>query len=268
MIKEQVSPTPFVEVFVSDPISSCLDLMLEKGLHFLLVYDDQHSLTGIFTLHDLLKNFASLKEEQNSNKPMRLFMSQPVYTLAADDTHDAAKVMLERGIHHLPITTTNAEGKEKVIGVIDSNYLLKNFIDFGSASRLKKRLRMSVYSPDGALLKLFTISFHPYDKIDVDKIWLSRIQDQPQLDSLLHNNDLLIFDLEESGHYDKIYEIFEFLNKHKIKVLGFIPLPKKQNKDLIQFIGKTKSMTNVSFFEKPFHVEEVIGFCLEIQGEE
>ncbi|WP_096391047.1 CBS domain-containing protein [Halopenitus persicus] len=107
-----VHPDTFVEEAAS--------LLLEKGIGSLVVVDDDDRLEGILTTTDFVHIVAASKPKAQTT--VERYMSTDVTTASAQDPiTDVADVMIEQGIHHLPVV--DEEGG--VIGIVSTTDLTK-----------------------------------------------------------------------------------------------------------------------------------------------
>ena len=90
------------------------DLMQRNGIHALPVVDPDGTVAGIVSSPDVA---AELK----GGAPVSTVMTPDVYTIPEyNDVHHAARLMRNRGIHHVVVTK-----EKKVVGVLSSFDLLK-----------------------------------------------------------------------------------------------------------------------------------------------
>ncbi|TFY99510.1 DUF294 nucleotidyltransferase-like domain-containing protein [Ramlibacter rhizophilus] len=110
-LAEQASETPLSQLARGEPVHcspqtslrEVLRILQERHLGSMLVTDAQGRLQGIFTRHDLPR--LVLAPDFDLDAPVGRVMSQPVHALDEQDTaQDAALLMGEHGIRHVPIT--------------------------------------------------------------------------------------------------------------------------------------------------------------------
>ncbi|SDY07945.1 CBS domain-containing protein [Halopenitus persicus] len=107
-----VHPDTFVEEAAS--------LLLEEGIGSLVVVDDDGRLEGILTTTDFVHIVAASKPKAQTT--VERYMSTDVITASAQDPiTDVADVMIEQGIHHLPVVDDDGG----VIGVVSTTDLTK-----------------------------------------------------------------------------------------------------------------------------------------------
>jgi CBS domain-containing protein len=108
---------------VNDVIGPLRDLMIERGIHAVPVLDGTATLAGIVTSSDLV-------EEWPPQMGVRTVMSTAVHTAGRHTTIvDAARMMVERRIHHLVVVERGA-----VIGLVSSFDVMRHLA--GEVERL------------------------------------------------------------------------------------------------------------------------------------
>jgi len=94
------------------PIGEALRAMQSEGIGSILVVDDAGLLTGILTRHDVVERIALARRDLS--EPVRTVMSPQPKALRADETaYDAALLIAQHGIRHVPVTDNG-----KVLGVV------------------------------------------------------------------------------------------------------------------------------------------------------
>lgn len=99
------------ETFVEDAAAT----MLDEGIGSVVVVDEANRLEGILTTTDFVRIVAERKPKDRT--PVSQYMSTDVVSVDAQDTiSDAAALMIEHGIHHVPVVDD-----EFVIGMLSSS---------------------------------------------------------------------------------------------------------------------------------------------------
>lgn len=112
LVREFMSPDP-LQVHASDTIGRARDLAAMVGAHGLPVVEDD-AVVGILTTTDLADNWPD-------DRPVRSVMSRVPHRVAGDATAaEAARLMLERRIHHLIVDEPDGS-----IGILSSFDLLR-----------------------------------------------------------------------------------------------------------------------------------------------
>lgn len=107
---QTVSPDTLVE--------DAAELMIDSGIGSVLVVDEDNGLEGILTSTDFVHIVSERKPKDRT--PVSKYMSRDVVTTTAQTPiEEAADVMLEAGIHHLPVV----DETEGVIGIITTTDL-------------------------------------------------------------------------------------------------------------------------------------------------
>lgn len=255
MASDFIVPSEFHFVAQDTTIESCLQLMKEKSLSYLLVKDGRGKLRGIFTLKDVM-NFDFLKIDKYIMQPVKKVMSHPVKTLPVHKLYKAAETMVRSNIRHLPITTGQKGRKNKVIGVVDMESMLKSSVIHAGDSH--KTLNISVYSARSALRRLIQNSFKNDKLIRIDHLRKSGERDNERIESLVAKTDVLIFDLGGSEEFDMVYKLAQKvidLEKRMVIIIARdVFLTNKERKSL-ETLGKTEP---ILLIEKPFEGHEFL----------
>lgn len=99
-------------------VEDAAQVMLENDVGSVLVVDDTGCLEGILTTTDFVQIVAERKPKDQT--PVSRYMSTDVVTASPGDHVQAvAAEMVDRGIHHLPVTTDDGE----VVGMISTTDL-------------------------------------------------------------------------------------------------------------------------------------------------
>jgi CBS domain-containing protein len=107
---ETVSPDTLVE--------DAAGVMMDNGIGSVLVVNPDNGLEGILTSTDFVQIVAERKPKDRT--PVSEYMSTDVVsTTAQTPIEEAADLMLEQGVHHLPVV----DDEEGVIGIITTTDL-------------------------------------------------------------------------------------------------------------------------------------------------
>ena len=105
--------TPVETVTPDTLVEDAAETLLDNDIGSLVVVDDDGQLAGILTTTDFVDIVA--KSRPKAETTVERYMSTDVVTAdAGDSVSDVADVMMERGIHHLPVV----DDDEGVIGMI------------------------------------------------------------------------------------------------------------------------------------------------------
>lgn len=137
--------SPCLKTPADTPIRECIEKMNAAHVGSILVVGDRAEerglLQGIFTERDVLKNFELLRTEDLALRPIRTIMTRKVTTLEMNELDQAAKIMIEQGIRHLPIVagsvveTNSTEPDRTLIGVISIRDILRWTLEGSPLSR-------------------------------------------------------------------------------------------------------------------------------------
>jgi CBS domain-containing protein len=99
-------------------VEDAAGLMLEQDISSVVVVDQDNHLEGILTSTDFVHIVSERKPKDRT--PVSAYMSRDVVTVSAQDPiRQAADLMLEHGVHHLPVV----DDVEGVIGIITTTDL-------------------------------------------------------------------------------------------------------------------------------------------------
>lgn len=105
-----VSPDTLVE--------DAADEMLDNDIGSVMVVDDDNRLLGILTVTDFVRIVA--ESHPKAETPVERYMTTDVVTTAVQTSiRDAADVLVERGVHHLPVV----DEQEGVVGMLSTTDL-------------------------------------------------------------------------------------------------------------------------------------------------
>jgi CBS domain-containing protein len=258
---KNIQPSKYYYVRANNSLRACLELMKSKDLTFLLVENHIGRLVGIFTLKDILKNYPVLQNPGHLSRPIKNFMSKPVISIPSEKIHQAAKLMRENKIQHLPVTSSQPSENSRILGVVDAEALLEYTVK--SEKRQKYQAKdILVYSPNGALLRLLKNVLKKYELLKIDKMWASRLKSEDHFEAAVRNYDLLFFDLSETRDLKVALKLLPYLNKQKKRMIGLTSrdsfLSGPEQKDLKQMTQHSR----VKIFYKPFEVHDLVFECL------
>jgi signal-transduction protein with cAMP-binding, CBS, and nucleotidyltransferase domain len=99
-------------------VEDAAQLMLEEGVGSVLVVDESNEVEGILTTTDFVSIVA--KSQPKAQTTVTRYMSTDVITTTAGTPiHEVAEVMLDAGIHHVPVV----DDEEGVIGIVTTTDL-------------------------------------------------------------------------------------------------------------------------------------------------
>ena len=99
-------------------VEDAAELMLEEGVGSVLVVDESNEVEGILTTTDFVSIVA--KSQPKAQTTVTKYMSTDVITTTAGTPiHEVADIMLDAGIHHVPVV----DDEEGVIGIVTTTDL-------------------------------------------------------------------------------------------------------------------------------------------------
>jgi CBS domain-containing protein len=258
--------SPCLKAPADTPIRDCIEKMNESRVGSILVVGDRAEerglLQGIFTERDLLKNFELLRSEDLAARPVRTIMTRKVITLEMNELDQAAKIMINQGIRHLPIVagsvveTESSEPDRTLIGVISIRDLLRWNIE-GSPLFRKDDDRSGATDPETELLlrtndkdvkTLFSTILRTLRKAD----WNFRLH-VPGSNRLI-TPDVTILDLDHIPTEDWKSAIVELAGKKQTERSSLVVLfdpAKHEPKVAIQLKKLDGLIPGLSIFYKP-----------------
>lgn len=260
-MSDKVLPSKFHFVDKSTPIKQCLLMMKEKDLSFLLVYDEGQQLEGIFTLKDILRTYQYLAFADHVQKPISVVMTKPVETLPSHKLHQAVQIMLEKNIRHLPVVSEDDDSGEQIVGVIDAESLLRAQQEKSRKDAYESK-DLSVFSPNGSLLKFMQDALDKYQRIQVDKLWASKLKTPDHFLSHIQNYDLFFLDVidRKSLHFaHKFSDELEKTNKSMIVLVDNGLFKQGEEEQQLKNLAR---LSHVRVYEKPVNVHDLIFECL------
>ncbi len=105
----------------SDSVAVALDRMASLNIGSLLVVRGERAI-GIVTERDVLKNWRNLSRPGFTAQPISDIMSRNLVALPVSRLGEAAEIMIEKKIRHVPLT----DSKGTLVGVISMRDLLAN----------------------------------------------------------------------------------------------------------------------------------------------
>jgi CBS domain-containing protein len=205
----KIHPSPAIIVRADLSIAECLQKMNDHGVGSVLIVEDyiKGNLIGIFTERDLLKKIHPLRSQNQWDQPIRTVMTHPVQSLDISQLGQAAKIMIEKGIRHLPITIDHpAQPKKSLVGMISMRDVLKmlaynqkdqNRIFTPVAAAGKARYIVNLISKDEMLSQFFRNTIESLLEAEVNSVNLES--------DILKPGHLLIIDLDhlDPSHWSK-----------------------------------------------------------------
>jgi CBS domain-containing protein len=235
--------------------------MRDKNLTFLLVESESGHLEGIFTLKDVVKSFDYMAYGDHLKKPVSVAMSRPVKTINANQLHEAAEIMLNEGIRHLPVKSAEPGEESRILGVVDMESLLRGEIEDKKKRETESR-EISVFSPNGSLLNFIKSVLSTYPLLQVDKLWASKLPDREHMAAYIQGYDLFFLDIVDEKAL-KFAETFgEEVSRGKKRMVALVMTEQFKKAEDLQRLKKIVGIDRVRVFEKPITVHDVIYECL------
>jgi CBS domain-containing protein len=104
------------------PMDEVVRIVIEKGVHAILVMDDETKAQGIISHTDIIRFYG----QDLSQHTAREVMSGPVQDIEVDQPAElAARQMLDNTSHHLLVIEIE-QGERKPVGIISTTDLVKS----------------------------------------------------------------------------------------------------------------------------------------------
>jgi CBS domain-containing protein len=160
-----IHPSPALAVRAETPIADCVQMMKDHGVGSLLIVSDDvnYTLLGIFTERDLLKRIHLIQEGSHWKKPIHTVMTHPVATIELDQLSDAPKLMVEKGIRHLPVMTTGPAGEARLAGLVSMRDFFRDWVRQRESENITlkpkgpSRDEIRIFTGDPSLLKVLQL---------------------------------------------------------------------------------------------------------------
>ncbi|GGN85540.1 hypothetical protein GCM10009030_02130 [Haloarcula pellucida] len=110
--------SPVTTVSAETPAETAAELMLEEGISSVVVVDDDDQLAGILTSTDFVAIAAA--DESTGTLSVADYMTTDVVTTTANESIESvADLLIEHGIHHVPVV----DDTEGVVGMLTTTDL-------------------------------------------------------------------------------------------------------------------------------------------------
>ncbi len=123
-------PPPAVTVRADATILECVRIMKRREVGAVLILNDtgDGGIVGIFTERDLLRRLDDIRVGNFWDKPIRTVMTRPVRTIEVETLEQAAEIMLQKKLRHLPVVANEKNKKTRLLGVVSIRDLLQMFL--------------------------------------------------------------------------------------------------------------------------------------------
>jgi CBS domain-containing protein len=268
----KLQPSPAVKVKADRSIIDCILLMKKLNIGSILVMKDEtdEKPIGIFTERDLLKKFDFIQNYENLKLAISSVMTSPVRTLDIGSLDQAAEIMIQNGIRHLPVTLRlksqdeakgSSETKTVLAGVISMRDVLKRLIQPAAPEEVDSLL------PEGKI-PLVLITGDPTFQGLVRRIardseafflaqneaQLLQILDQPTFQKAPPQSLKLILDIEKLGSKEWV-KIARLIHSDP-RVLGFVIAynPAVEDRSVLLLLKELNKGGKILVMSKPVNV--------------
>ncbi len=245
-----------------EPLAACLDRMALAQVGSILVATGG-KLAGILTERDLLRQWRKMADPAVLAAPIAKVMTTSVVSLTLDHLADAAELMLERHIRHVPIV----DHDQQVIGIVSMRDILAAQQRAGALPRLRPEpappvapgppSTMHVVAPTNQLAEICK-RFLPSNW--TPRIWLSAIglDDLPALrpDHASHRVGFML-DLDGLGANDwrpLIRRFVQLLTQEEQPVIFLVATPSHFSDQDYQSLQKVADKAHWHVYHRPLPV--------------
>lgn len=257
MANWKVTPSTAYAVHSDASIAECVRIMREQGFGSILVSDTRNALVGIFTERDLLKWIDEIQNGGHWNKPISLLMSKPVFTLSIDDLDQAAEIMIERNIRHLPIVHHDLKEGKTLTGMVSMRDLLKKMVAQKKAAKAKqKQLRAGMISQNESIRHLIRKICATQGNIAVETLLMD--QETDALVAQVQPFDYLFVDLDgiETKAWAELLKKLNALTTPPSVLLFYDSL--KHPESELELFSKLSLSKHFSAYMKPVNIFQVV----------
>lgn len=253
----KVTPSTAYTVRSDTSISECVRIMRQHGFGSILVADASKALIGIFTERDLLKWINEIQHGGHWDSPIALLMSKPVHTLTIDELDQAAEVMIDRNVRHIPIMHVDPATGKNIAGVVSMRDLFREMVSHKKARESTQRqLRAGMISQTEAIRHLIRKLCARQGNLMVETITVD-----VEIKSLLkqvHELDYLFFDLDEIDA--KVWiAILKELNALEIHPEVFLLYDSDKHPEAeLELLAKLSLSKRFSAYMKPLNIFTIL----------
>ncbi|WP_431027548.1 acetoin utilization AcuB family protein [Lysinibacillus sp. LZ02] len=157
MIVEEIMQTDVCTLKPTDTVNDAVRLMREKKIRHLPIVDENETVVGIVTDHDIKKALPScLKEEANSityDAPLEdIMVKEPIIGHPLDFVEEVALTFYENKISCLPIVSGG-----QLIGIVTTTDVLYRYIELTGANQPASKLDIRVTNKPGVLHEITSV---------------------------------------------------------------------------------------------------------------
>lgn len=213
---------------------------------------------GIFTERDLLKWSDEIQKSGAWDKPIFLLMSKPVLTITIEELGAAPRIMIERGIRHLPVTHMDPDTGETIISMVSMRDILKTLVQSGRFAKvdLLRWIRVGMLAKSKGIRQLLRKMCAERGNSTVQDISFD-LPDGSR-DAALAEIDYLLFDLDyiEAPIWAKILRDLNNMAHHPEVILIYNPDLHEESE--LALLTKLGLSGRFSAYMKPLNLYAVI----------
>ncbi|WP_144392113.1 CBS domain-containing protein [Pleionea sediminis] len=121
-----IMSSPVISINLDTSVEQVEEFLSSKNLSFLPVIDDNNDCFGVVSKTDLVSFHAKHLDEKRI-KAWEVCTHQVIQVDPNNSIEETAKLMMEKGIHHVIVKNDN-----QIVGVVSTNDILKSFLNEGN----------------------------------------------------------------------------------------------------------------------------------------
>lgn len=231
---------------------------------YVLVKNRHGQLIGIFTDFDIRKKFQALRKEKNLQRPISAVMKRPLHMLTLSNAHMAGEYMIKHSLRHVPIVEKSGV-ERKLVGVITMKQLFKDMVrsgvfghSFETGAAFHKTFRVGLLSPDGSSFFKFQKFFKKLPKFAVDRLWMTKMRTEKEMDQAAQFYDLVLFDIDSVEKKNWLPVIEYFNHNADLLSFGIIFTPMLHPKNLVNLLKKLRVSGRFYIYAKPLDLSDLL----------
>lgn len=246
-------------------IADCVRQMRDKNIGALLVFSDtgKEELIGIFTERDLVKKIELVQNGDFWNTPIRTVMTKNLRTISPEEIDQAAKIMLQFGIRHLPILEGGSD-IHHVIGVVSMRDLFQKFSEKEQAEKTfgklpgkpaaEKKQDIGVLTADASIHKLIVNIFRDCPDISISFLSPKLREGTSMPAPILEKMTGFVIDLDGQSQKNSLGLLNQLLASSPGKLVAALYSPFRQDAAFLAELEKRNPNPSLSIFAKPIDI--------------
>jgi len=134
---DELMSSNLITAYPDDPLEKIIDLMLENEVGSVVIVNEKGVLLGIITERDLITKVLKMKRNTSQLKAKDIMTSPVVYVESGTLVEEAASIMQQKRIGHLPVVKGG-----RAIGIIAEGDIISLAPEYLQLLRIKKKRSM------------------------------------------------------------------------------------------------------------------------------